>query len=160
MKRIILCLTLLGGICSCDSQQKKTTCISTIDNTLQVNVASILESKLTELDALSGQAIIMEVQTGQIRAMVGLEKKDSATYQPSENLPQKQTEGLIQPISILAALETGKVKLSDTVNVGNGIYSASGIEIKDHNWHRGGYGTIGKSSVSCPLKPSDSAPLC
>ena len=84
----------------------------------------------------------MEVQTGQIKAMVGLERKDSATYQPSENLLQAQTLGLIQPLSILAALETGKVKLSDTVNVVNGIYSASGIEIKDHNWHRGGYGTI------------------
>jgi cell division protein FtsI (penicillin-binding protein 3) len=84
----------------------------------------------------------MEVQTGQIEAMVGLERKDSANYQPCENLPQKQALGLIQPLSILAALETGKVKLSDTVDVGNGIYSTNEIEIKDHNWHRGGYGTI------------------
>ena len=72
--------------------------------------------------------------------MVGLERKDSANYQPCENLPQTQTLGLIQPI--LAALETGKVKLSDTVDVGNGIYSTNEIEIKDHNWHRGGYGKI------------------
>lgn len=109
---------------------------------IQVKIASILEDKLSELNALSGQAIIMEVQTGQIKAMVGLERKDSATYQPSENIPQTQTLGLIQPLSILAALETGKVKLSDTVNVDNGVYSNNGIEIKDHNWQRGGYGTI------------------
>lgn len=142
MKRIILCLTLLGGICSCDSQQKKTTCISTIDNTLQVNVASILENKLSELNALSGQAIIMEVQTGHIKAMVGLERKDSAAYLLSKNLSQTQPLGLIQPISILAALETGKVKLSDTIDVGDGIYICKGDTIKDHNWHRGGYGKI------------------
>lgn len=84
----------------------------------------------------------MEVQTEQIKAIVELERNDSANYQPSENLPQTQTLGLIQPLSILAALETGKVKLSDTVNVGNGVYSNNGIEIKDHNWQRGGYGTI------------------
>lgn len=109
---------------------------------MQVQTSYILEDKLSELNALSGQAIIMEVQTGQIKAMVELERKDSANYQPSENLPRTQTLGLIQPLSILAALETGKVKLSDTVNVGNGIYSDNGIEIKDHNWQRGGYGTI------------------
>lgn len=142
MKRIILYLTLLGGICSCDFQQKKTTCISTIDNTLQVNVASILENKLSELNALSGQAIVMEVQTGHIKAIVGLERKDSANYQPNENLPQTQPLGLIQPISILAALETRKVKLSDTIDVGDGIYICKGDTIKDHNWHRGGYGKI------------------
>ena len=115
---------------------------SAIDSTLQVKAISILENKLSELNALSGQAIIMEVQTGQIEAMVGLERKDSTNYQPCENLPQTQPLGLIQPISILAALETGKVKLSDTVDVGNGIYSTNEIEIKDHNWHRGGYGKI------------------
>ena len=27
-------------------------------------------------------------------------------------------------------------------------------------WHKIGYLCSGKSSVSCPLKPSDSAPLC
>ena len=136
---LLCCATLLNA---CSFNGKNVKLNSIIDNYLQVKATSILENKLSELKALSGQAIIMEVQTGQIKAMVGLEKKDSANYQPSENLLQKQTEGLIQPISILAALETGKIKLSDTVNVGNGIYSTNGIEIKDHNWHRGGYGTI------------------
>lgn len=51
---------------------------STIDSTLQVKATSILENKLSELNALSGQAIVMEVQTGHIKAMIGLEKKDSA----------------------------------------------------------------------------------
>ena len=46
------------------------------------------------------------------------------------------------PISLLAALETGKVKLSDKVDTGNGIYQIHGRELKDHNWHRGGYGEL------------------
>ena len=48
----------------------------------------------------------------------------------------------MHPISLLAALETGKVKLSDKVDTGNGIYQVQGRELKDHNWHRGGYGEI------------------
>lgn len=84
----------------------------------------------------------MEVQTGHIKAMVGLEKKDSADYQPCENFSQAHESALIQPISILAALETGKIKLTDTVDVGDGIYICKGDTIKDHNWHRGGYGEI------------------
>jgi len=114
----------------------------TIDSTLQVKATSILENKLSELNALSGKAIIMEVQTGHIKAMVGLEKKDSADYQSCENFSQAYESALMQPISILAALETGKVKLADTVDVGDGIYICKGDTIKDHNWHRGGYGKI------------------
>ena len=48
----------------------------------------------------------------------------------------------MQPISLLAALEIGKVKLSDKVDTGNGIYSVYGSEVKDHNWPRGGYGEL------------------
>lgn len=115
---------------------------STIDSTLQVKATSILENKLSELNALSGQAIVMEVQTGHIKAMVGLERKDSADYQSCENFSQAYESALMQPISILAALETGKVKLADTVDVGDGIYICKGDTIKDHNWHRGGYSEI------------------
>ena len=142
MDRIFILLVCVAILISCQKSREKIDKISSINSTTQTETTAILESKLSELNALSGQAIIMEVQTGQIKAMVGLERKDSATYQPSENLHQTQTLGLIQPLSILAAMETGKVKLSDTVNVGNGVYSDNGIEIKDHNWQRGGYGTI------------------
>lgn len=134
----ILCLSFF----SCQSNQHKVKLDSTIDSTLQAKATSILENKLTELNASSGQAIIMGTQTGHIKAMVGLEKKDSADYPSCENFSQAYESALIQPISILAALETGKVKLSDTVDVGNGIYSVQDRELKDHNWHRGGYGEI------------------
>lgn len=142
MKKIIILLISITTLIAYIFIEYRGKSDSTIDSTLQVKVTSILESKLTELNALSGQAIIMEVQTGHIKAMVGLERKDSATYQLCENFSQAHESALMQPISILAALETGKVKLSDTVDVGNGVYSTNEVEIKDHNWHRGGYGKI------------------
>lgn len=97
MIRINILFSCMITMMACNSTRQNDTKISTnIDSTLQVKATTILENKLSELNALSGQAIIMEVQTGQIKAMVGLERKDSATYQPSENLPQTQTLGLIQ----------------------------------------------------------------
>lgn len=142
MKALALGIFTICCLWACQSNQHKVKSDSTIDSTLQVKATSILENKLTELNALSGQAIIMEVQTGQIKALVGLERKDSMNYQPGENFSQAEESGLIQPISILAALETGKVNLADKIDVGNGIYSVHGRELKDHNWHRGGYGEI------------------
>ena len=135
------------GICfhcfllSCQPKQR-TEIISTIDSTLQVNATSILEEKLSEINAQSGQVIVMEVQSGQIKALVGLTKKDSTNYQSCENFSVWQSTGLMHPISLLVALETGKVKLSDKVDTGNGIYQVQGRELKDHNWHRGGYGEL------------------
>lgn len=143
MIRISILLSCMITMIACNStKQKDTQTSTTIDSTLQVKATSILENKLTELNALSGQAIVMEVQTGHIKAMVGLERKDSADYQSCENFSQTHESALIQPISILAALETGKVKLADTVDVGDGIYICKGDTIKDHNWHRGGYDEI------------------
>ena len=137
----LLYLSLVIGV-SCQSRQQVTAPISTIDSTLQTNVTAILESKLSEINAQSGQVIVMEVQSGQIKALVGLTRKDSTNYQSCENFSVWQSTGLMHPISLLAALETGKVKLSDKVDTGNGIYQIHGRELKDHNWHRGGYGEL------------------
>ena len=142
MKNEFIALIILFLLVSCQSRQQVTENISTIDSILQVNVTSLLENKLSELDALSGQVIVMEVQSGQIKALVGLTKKDSTNYQSCENFSVWQSTGLMHPISLLAALETGKVKLSDKVDTGNGIYQIHGRELKDHNWHRGGYGEL------------------
>ena len=132
----------LALLCSCQSRQQVTAPVSTIDSTLQTNATAILESKLSEINAQSGQVIIMEVQSGQIKALVGLTRKDSTNYQSCENFSVWQSTGLMHPISLLVALETGKVKLSDKVDTGNGIYQVHGRELKDHNWHRGGYGEL------------------
>ena len=142
MKGRLLISTIMIGLVSCQSKQQATGTVSTIDSTLQTNATAILGSKLSEINAQSGQVIVMEVQTGQIKALVGLTRKDSTNCRPCENFSVWQSTGLMHPISLLAALETGKVKLSDKVDTGNGIYQVHGRELKDHNWHRGGYGEL------------------
>ena len=102
--------------------------ISTIDPILQDSLTAMMERKMEEIVAHSGQAIIMEVQTGEIKAMVG------------EGKPQSSS--LMRTVSLLAALESGKVKLSDMVDTKEGVMRVDDEVLKDHNWHRGGYGEI------------------
>lgn len=73
MKYSILYIML--SLSACQPKQQVTESISTIDSTLQANATSVLESKLSEINAQSGQVIVMEVQSGQIKALVGLTKK-------------------------------------------------------------------------------------
>ena len=123
----ILCFILLY---SCTPTKK-----STIDTTLQSTVDSILQNKMSEINAISGQAIVMDM-AGNIKAMVGNGKKQSSS--------------LMRTVSLHKALETGKVHLSDTVDTEEGIAIINGDTIKDHNWHRGGYGKITlKQGLAC-----------
>lgn len=142
MKKLLYTLLIMFGLLSCQANKSKVGQQPTLDSTLQVNATSILKNKLLEVDAQSGQVIIMETQTGQIKVLVELTRRDSANYQPCESFSAQSPTSLMHPISLLAALETGKVNLSDKVDVGNGVYSVHGKELRDHNWQRGGYGEI------------------
>lgn len=125
----IFILGLFSTLLSCNKPA------SSIDLTLQTKVDSILQLKLSEINAISGQAIVMDMG-GNIKAMVGN--------------GQKQSSSLMRPISLHKALETDKVHLSDTVDTEEGIAIINGDTIKDHNWHRGGYGKITlKQGLAC-----------
>lgn len=127
MRNLIILLISIATFIACTKQNTKQ--VSTIDSTLQVRVDSILQNKLSELGATVGQVIIMEVRTGEIKASVG-----------SDSILQES--GLVRTASLLAALETKAVKLSDTIDVDNGILAIEKDTLCDHNWHRGGYGKI------------------
>ena len=116
----------------------------TIVPELQTAVDTILLAEMEMLDMLQGQAIVMEVKTGEILAMVGLERNFDKKYQPCKNFAYQQELGaLMHTVSLLAVLETGKARLSDVVHTGSGVWPVEdGYEMKDHNWQRGGYGSI------------------
>ena len=99
-----------------------------IDAVLQEKVDSVLHEKMSEISAVSGQAVVMDYQTGEVVAMVGEGRK--------------QKSPLLRVVDVYNALSTGKVSLTDTVDVGEGILVMDGDTIMDHNWVRGGYGKI------------------
>ena len=116
----------------------------TISPALQHAADSLLNDKLTEINGLQGQVIIMNVQTGEILAMAGRERNFEGKFQPCQNFAYQQELGsLMKTASLLIALETGKAHLSDIVDVGNGVWQIDDDRIiKDHNWRRGGYGKV------------------
>ena len=129
MTKTLILLSSIIAFTACSPTKQKAEQVSTIDSTLQVKVDSILQNKLSELDATIGQVIVMEVQTGEIKASVG-----------SDSILQES--GLVRTASLLAALETKAVKLSDTIDVADGVLAIGKDTLCDHNWHRGGYGKI------------------
>lgn len=117
---------------------------STISPALQHAADSLLNDKLTEINGLQGQVIIMNVQTGEILAMVGRERNFEGKFQPCQNFAYQQELGaLTMTVSLLVGLESGKAHLSDVVDTGNGVWQIDDDRImKDHNWRRGGYGEV------------------
>lgn len=131
----------------------------TIVPELQESVDSLLTGWLELINGLQGQVIVMDVQTGEIKAMVGLERNFEGKYQFCNNFAYQQELGsVMKTASLLAALETGEVKLSDEVDVGAGIWNIDGEHLmQDHNWHRGGYGKI---TVDRALGVSSNIGIC
>lgn len=117
---------------------------TTISPALQHAADSLLNDKLTEINGLQGQVIIMNVHTGEILAMAGRERNYEGKFQPCQNFAYQQELGsLIKVASLLIALETGKAHLSDVIDTGEGVWQIDDDRImKDHNWRRGGYGKV------------------
>ena len=129
IKKSIFLISCIIFLTSCTKSN------STIDSNLQTKVDSILQLKMSEINAISGQAIVMDM-AGNIKAMVGNGKK--------------QASSLMRVVSIHKALATENVHLSDTVDTEEGVAIINGDTIKDHNWHRGGYGKITlKQGLTC-----------
>ncbi len=118
--------------------------------TLDVNIQDVAETallrQLIDRDADFGSVIVMEVETGQIKAIANLQKNKSGnTYGENYNYAigdQGNTEpgSTFKLLSMLALLEENKVSLNDEVETGNGAYRFHDRIMRDAK--NGGYGTI------------------
>ena len=123
--------------------------------TLNIDIQDITEralrKALIESNAHWGCAVVMEVKSGAIKAISNLDRIREGVYMESTN---HALADLIEPgstfkvISMMAALETGRISHTDTVDVGNGVYRyARGLTIRDWNAHHGGYGKLTRDEV-------------
>ena len=140
----IVCYLIYNRCSSTDNTLPMSQEGSTISPALQHAADSLLNDKLTEINGIQGQVIIMNVQTGEILAMVGRERNFEGKFQPCQNFAYRQELGaLTMTVSLLGGLESGKAHLSDVVNTGNGVWQIDDDRIiKDFNWRRGGYGEV------------------
>jgi len=113
--------------------------ITTINVKLQDIVESSLYEQLMLEQADWGTAILMEVKTGQIKAIANLGKATSGYYEKDNYALGHR--GCFEPgssfklVSLMAALEDGVVDTSDVVDTGNGAWASNGRIIKDTHGH-------------------------
>lgn len=116
----------------------------TIVPELQATVDSILNANMTEIgNCLQGQAIVMDVETGEILAMSGLERNFEGKFQPCKNFAYQQDLGsLMKTASLLTLFERG-IDSTYVVHTGIGVWGVDdNWVLRDHNWRRGGYGDM------------------
>ena len=149
----ILCITVILGIgiyksfALSESENIKIGKIigdPTIVPELQTTVDSILNANMTEIgNCLQGQAIVMDVETGEILAMSGLERNFEGKFQPCKNFAYQQELGsLMKTASLLTLFERG-IDSTYVVHTGVGVWGLDdNWVLRDHNWRRGGYGDM------------------
>ena len=124
--------------------------ITTIDVGMQDIAEKALVDKLKEINANVGVAILMEVKTGEVKAIVNMTKCNDGVYREIRNnavSDMMEPGSTFKTASIMVALEDGKITPDQIVETGHGVYMMHGRPMKDHNWHRGGYGAIDVTKV-------------
>ena len=119
--------------------------VTTIDVGMQDLAEQALLEKLREIDALMGVAIVMEVQTGDVKAIVNMEKGGDGDFHERLNnaLGYRCEPGSVfKTASILVALDDAVVDTSYVIHTGSGTMAMHGARMRDHNWYKGGYHDI------------------
>jgi cell division protein FtsI (penicillin-binding protein 3) len=131
-----------------------------IVTTIDVNMQDLAERALIDMlkspqvNGELGVAILMEVKTGDIKAIVNMmktyDKEGNPHYVEAVNSAisyRCEPGSVFKTASILVALDDEVLGKSprDTsyvIHTGSGVLKMYGRDMKDHNWRRGGYGDI------------------
>lgn len=119
--------------------------VSTIDIDFQDIAEKALVDSLKSFDAETGYAVLMEVKSGEVKAIVNMQKNADGSYSENRNgvVSDKVEPGsTFKVVSLMAVLDDGKAKITDTIHTGKGIWPVANRIMRDHNAHRGGYGNI------------------
>jgi len=119
-----------------------------IETTINVNLQDVTESALLRAlkdhDAEYGSAVVMEVKTGEIKAISNLTRNTrTGDYREIYNYA---VQGLTEPgstfklASMIALFEDTYLSLDDSIDTGDGAYKFYNSVMRDHK--PGGYGRI------------------
>jgi cell division protein FtsI (penicillin-binding protein 3) len=119
--------------------------VTTINIDYQDVAEEALLKQLIKQDAHHGTVVLMEVKTGEVKAIVNLGKDRNNVYRELLNYAiGESTEpgSTFKLPALMVALEDGYINLSDTVNTGKGVFKYYDKLIKDDSYFEGGYGKI------------------
>ncbi|MDP2335034.1 MAG: penicillin-binding transpeptidase domain-containing protein [Bacteroidota bacterium] len=121
--------------------------ITTINVNLQDYAQTALGKQMEISQAEWGTAIVMEVKTGNIKAIANMGRKKDGTYGETYNFAFGHA-GCSEPgstfklMSLMVAMEEGYVDTMDMFDTGRGIWEYRGQKMKDSDYDHGGHGLI------------------
>jgi cell division protein FtsI (penicillin-binding protein 3) len=126
------------------STQKEEYVITTfIDSTIQKQSQKALLQSVQENEADNGCVLVMESNTGKVRAMVNLESINGKVIESKNNFAihnYMEPGSFIKTFDMMALLEDKKADTSSVYSSHNGEVSFYGKKIRDS--HEGGYGDL------------------
>jgi len=108
--------------------------ISTLDVNMQDMAQRALQKQLVASDADNGCVVLMEVKTGEVRAIANFTRDGEGVFREKYNyaIAQGADPGsTFKLASYLALLDDGLVDTSTTVDIGNGTYRVPAHTIRD-----------------------------
>ncbi len=123
---------------------------TTIDVNIQDEAQSALLSALVNNDADYGSVVVMEVATGEIKAISNLSKNNSGNYSERYNYAvgsqgSREPGSTFKLASMIALFEDTDISLHDSIDTGNGEHKFYSQVMKDHK--PGGYGMLSVQEV-------------
>ena len=121
--------------------------ITTINVNLQDYAQTALGKQMELSQAEWGTAMVMEVKTGNIKAIANLGRKKDGTYGETYNFAFG-AQGCSEPgstfklVSLMVAMEEGYVDTADMFDTGKGLWEYRGQKMKDSDYDHGGHGMI------------------
>lgn len=117
--------------------------LTTIDIRFQDVAEQALEDRILHHDAEHGTAILMEVKTGAVKAIVNLKQTEEGECVESYNFAIAESAepgSTFKLASVIAGLEDGYLSVEDTVDTEGGVYKFYDRTMRDSR--KGGYGRV------------------
>ncbi|WP_123985345.1 penicillin-binding protein [Taibaiella soli] len=107
--------------------------VTTLDFGIQDVAEHALKSVLEQYECLYGTAIVMEVQTGKIRALVNLGRQKDGSYWEDFNYAMIPTEpgSTFKLVTLLSLLNDGYINVNDNVNAEGGAIRFGNRTMRD-----------------------------
>ncbi|GFR66831.1 penicillin-binding protein [Elysia marginata] len=122
--------------------------ITTISPNIQQVAQDALLSQLKKYDADHGCVIVMEVATGEVKAISNVGTTRDGAYREIQNYAiweSYEPGSTFKVVALAAALEDGAVRMKERIQTGNGQLKIYDNIVKDYK--SGGFGTLTVSEV-------------
>ena len=132
-----------------------------IQTTLDINLQDVAETALYKAmmqhNADDGLVVVMEVETGEVKAVSNLSSDGHGNFYEKFNFA---TGGLFEPgstfklVTMIALLEDSPMELSDSIDTGNGEFNFYNKTVRDHE-----DGGLGRVSVQVAFEHSSNVAM-